>query len=128
MPVGGKRPGAGRKPGAAWKGKNPRPEAVRAMAKKRVQEVLTSAKDPLSVLVEIAADEGRDVQLRVQAATAACPFMFPRLSAAVVATAPAAARDDTANLVERLMQRFNRLAPPPVTIDAQAEPAQQEAA
>jgi proline dehydrogenase len=124
MPVGGKRPGAGRKPGAAWASKKPAP--IRDMAKARVREVLTTAQDPLSVLVEIAADVEQDVQLRVQAATAACPFMFPRLSAAVVATAPATARDDTQGLVERLMQRFARLAPPVQTIEGTASPAAAE--
>ena len=119
MPVGGKRPGAGRKPGDAWHTRKPPP--VRDMARQRVREVLTTAQDPLSVLVEIAADQDQDVQLRVQAATAACPFMFPRLSAAVVATAPATARDDTAGLVERLMHRFARLAPPTLTIDAEPQ-------
>ena len=119
MPVGGKRPGAGRKPGAAWHSRKPEP--IRDMAKQRVREVLTTAQDPLSVLVEIAADAGNDPSLRVQAASAACPFMFPRLSAAVVANAPATARDDTGALVERLMNRFQRLAAPPMTIEA--EPA-----
>ena len=118
--AGGKRAGAGRKPGAAWHSKKPAP--IRDMAKARVREVLTTAQDPLSVLVEIAADPEQDVQLRVQAATAACPFMFPRLSAAVVATAPATARDDTAGLVERLMQRFARLAPPPAIIEGKSSP------
>ena len=93
------------------------------MAKQRVREVLTTAQDPLSVLCEIAADPENDKPLRVQAATAAAPFMFPRLSAAVVATAPASSRDDTAGLVDRLMQRFARLAPPPITIEAESEPA-----
>lgn len=117
MPLGGKRPGAGRKPGAAWKGSKPRSEAVRTLAKKRVRAVLRGDEDPLSILVEIAADREQDVQVRVQAATAAAPFMFPRLSAAVVATAPMSSKDDTAGVVERLMQRFQRLAPP--TIEGQ---------
>jgi hypothetical protein len=85
-----------------------------------VREVLTTAQDPLSVLVDIAADTEQDPQLRVQAATAACPFMFPRLSASVVATAPASARDDTAGLVDRLMHRFAKLAPPTQTIEGEA--------
>jgi hypothetical protein len=121
VPKGGFREGAGRKPGKAWKSQKPAP--IRDIASARVREVLTTAQDPLSVLVEIAADQEQDVQLRVQAATAACPFMFPRLSAAVVATAPATARDDTAGLVDRLMQRFARLAPPVVTIDAEPQTA-----
>ncbi len=115
---GGKRAGAGRKPGAAWQGKNPREPALRDMAKSRVREVLTTAQDPLAVLVEIANDRAVDVQVRVQAATAAAPFMFPRLSATVVATAPLSARDDNAGLVERLMQRFARIGQ--ATIEGQA--------
>ncbi len=95
------------------------------MARARVREVLTTAQDPLAVLVEIANDAEVDVQVRVQAATAACPFMFPRLSAAVVATAPTTARDDTAHLVERLMQRFARLGAP-VTIEAEPVPSAAE--
>lgn len=112
MPVGGKRPGAGRKPGDAWHGKPARPKAIRDMAKARVREVLASSKDPLAVLIEIANDPGVDVQVRVQAATSCAPYMFPRLSATVVATAPMSARDDTAHVIERLMQRFARVALP----------------
>lgn len=119
MPSGGKRPGAGRKPGKAWDGVTPRPPDIRTMARSRVREILTTAQDPLAVLVEIANDAEVDVQVRVQAATAAAPFMFPRLSAMVVATAPATAKDETAGLVERLMQRFARLAPPVRTIEAE---------
>jgi hypothetical protein len=72
------------------------------------------------VLVEIANDQAVDVQLRITAATAAAPFMFPRLSAAVVATAPMSAKDDTAGLIERLSARFARLTVSAPTIDAQA--------
>ena len=89
------------------------------MAKSRVREILTTSLDPLAVLVEIANDERVDVALRVQAASSAAPYMFPRLSAMVVSSAPATAKDETAGLVERLMQRFARLAPPVPTIDAE---------
>ncbi len=92
------------------------------MANARVREVLTTASDPLAVLVEIANDPSVDVQVRVQAASSAAPFMFPRLSAAVVATAPATAKDETAGLIERLMRRFERLAPPVATIEGDAVP------
>jgi len=118
VPVGGKRPGAGRKPGDGWQGKNPRPKAMREMAQARVREVLTTANDPLAVLIEVANDRKVDVQIRVAAASVAAPYMFPRLSAVVVASAPATAKDDTAHLVERLMTRFARLAPPVPTIEA----------
>lgn len=117
---GGKRPGAGRKAGDAWKGQDPAPPDLRGMARARVREVLTTSNDPIAVLIEIANDSSVDVQTRVTAAIGAAPFMFPRLSASVVATAPINAKEDTAHLIERLSQRFARLVPPAPTIDAEA--------
>jgi hypothetical protein len=87
---------------------------MRNLAKSRVREVLTTAQDPLAVLVEIAGDAENDVQVRVQAATAACPFIFPRLSAAVVANAPAPNQHDTATLVDRILGKIGRMAAPEV--------------
>jgi hypothetical protein len=118
MPSGGKRAGSGRKPGPSWAGKNPRAPDMRAMAKERVREVLTTKNDPLAVLIEIANDPDVDVQIRLQAASSAAPYMFPRLSAVMVAQAPTNAREETAALIERLSHRFARLAPPAPTIDA----------
>lgn len=109
---GGKRPGAGRKPGPAWHGRTPRTKAIRTLAKERVREVLTTANDPLAVLIEIANDPAVEVTVRVQAAIGAAPFMFPRLSAAVVATAPVSAKEDHAELIERLTARFAKLVRP----------------
>lgn len=114
---GGKRPGSGRKSGAAWHGRNPRPPAVRDLAKSRVREVLTTKNDPLAVLIEIANNPEIDVQVRVQAATSAAPYMFPRLSATVVAHAPVNAREDTKQLIERLSQRFAKLVQSAPTIE-----------
>ncbi len=115
MPVGGKRAGAGRKAGAAWASK--KPASVRDMAKARVREVLTTAQDPLAVLVEIAASNDADPQLRVQAATAACPFIYPRLSAAVVANLGTPEKGDPARLVDELLQRIAKRVPAMPTID-----------
>ena len=110
---GGKRPGAGRKPGADWRGKHPRPDSVRELARSRVKEVLKTEKDPIAVLVEIANNPANDVQVRVQAASAAAPFIFPRLSASVVAAAPApTGKDDHQHLIERIMGKIARRAPP----------------
>lgn len=111
---GGKRPGTGRKAGAAWAGKvTPGVTSMREEARIRVRHVLAESKDPLTVLCEMAADETRPDSLRLEAAQAACPYMFPRLSAAMVATAPVSARDETGAIVQRLLDRFSRLAPPP---------------
>ena len=120
MPSGGKRLGAGRKRGPGWVSK--KPPALRDMAKARVREVLTTKNDPIAVLIEIANDPSVDVQIRVQAATSAAPFMFPRLSAVMVAQAPSNAKEETTALIERLSQRFAKLAPPQTPmIDAKAE-------
>ena len=114
---GGKRPGAGRKSGDAWKGASPRDPAVRSLARARVKQVLSEAQDPLSVLTEIAANATLEPQLRVQAATAACPFIYPRLSAAVVATTNAAPTPhDHAVLVDRILNRIASKAPNPAPI------------
>jgi hypothetical protein len=125
MPRGGARPGAGRKPGAAWAEK--KPPAAREIARAEVAKVLASSKSPLAILCEIAADETRDPILRVQAATAVCPFLYPRLSAAVVAdmTPPKEDRPTTQALLGKLSAAFGRLAAPeaePVAIDAECEP------
>lgn len=106
---GGRRPGAGRKAGEAWKPCKPAP--VRDMARARVREVLTTAQDPIAVLVEIANDRTVDVQVRVQAATSAAPFIFPRLSAAVVASAAPIDKEDNKHLIDRIMGRLERMQP-----------------
>ncbi len=72
-----------------------------------------------AVMLNRACDREVDVQIRVTAASAAAPYMFPRLSASIVATAPATSRDETSGLVDRLMRRFDLMAPKPtVTVDA----------
>jgi hypothetical protein len=120
VPSGGKRPGAGRKKGQAWHGAAPRDPSARELARSRVREVLTTASDPLAVLVEIANDAGNDVQVRVQAASAACPYIFPRLSAAVIATVPPASRDEHRTLVDRVLGKFEKMAASLPTIEAEA--------
>ena len=120
MPRGGARKGAGRKSGDAWK--ETRPVAVRDMAKARVREVLTTAQDPLAVLVEMAADHSVEPALRIQAAHAACPFIYPRLSAAVVATSTPdnSSKHDHQALVDRVLGKIARLAPPAPMIEGAA--------
>lgn len=124
MPRGGRRAGAGRKSGDAWASKAPEP--VRALARAKVQEILTSERDPLDVLVRLAFDEEQDPTLRVQAAAAAMPYLRPRLSAMVAMNVPAggAGQVDAQQLLQCLNERLARLAPP-VTLDA--EPAEHAA-
>ena len=89
--------------------------------------MLTTHNDPIAVLVEIANDPDVDVQVRVSAAIGAAPFMFPRLSAAVVATAPLGSKDTTAAIIERLTRKFARLVQPSPLIEAEPlQPAEVE--
>ena len=118
MPSGGKRVGAGRKPGGPGRGNYLRSDAIRVMAKQTVAEVLKSNTDPLHILVTLAADTGLEPALRVQAAAAAAPYCHPRLSASVVATASTTNARDAKALTDDIMQRLDRMAPPAPTIDA----------
>ena len=120
MPHGGKRAGAGRKSGADHVSK--RPPAIRELARARVRQILQAEKDPLSVLVQIASNEDLEPVLRVQAASAACGYIHPKLSAAVVATKDLdSGRPDANQMVAKLSTLLARLAGPPsqaLTIDA----------
>ena len=119
MPRGGARPGAGRKAG----GVQAKPRETIAVAREEVRKVLKTTKNPLAVLVEIAADESKDPTLRVQAAAAALPFMMPRLSASVVAdVSPKLDRPTNDALLEKLSRQFARLLPQGETIDVLPEP------
>lgn len=119
MAWGGKRVGAGRKPGGERR-KAPGPVAI---ARAEVEKVLASAKSPMAVLCEIAADETKDPQLRVQAASAICPYLYPRLNASVTAdVSPKLDRPTTAALMDKLSQQFARLAPPGRVIELLPEP------
>lgn len=94
---------------------------MRDLASARVREILTTATDPLAVLVEIAGNPEAEAPLRVQAATAACPYLYPRLSAAVVATVPGDSKvHDSAALVDRIMGKLARMVP--LTIESTAIP------
>jgi hypothetical protein len=69
MARGGKRPGAGRPPGAATK-------RTREIADAAAQEGLT----PLAYMLKILRDEEMDTESRFEAAKAAAPYMHPRLA------------------------------------------------
>ena len=121
MPSGGTRKGAGRKAGDAWASTKPVP--ARVVAKARVRKIL-SGSDPLAVLCRIAADEAAEKHLRVTAASAACPYLFPRLSAAVTASITPESRADPIALLDKLSTLIGRYAPAqkPQTIDAEPVP------
>lgn len=72
---GGKRAGAGR----------PRGDGARRAAQILARREM-SITDPVNFLLSIVADQKADFHLRMQAATAAAPFVKPKLSAVAVAT------------------------------------------
>lgn len=68
MARGGKRPGAGRKPGAAT-------TRTREIADKAASEGIT----PLEYLLSVMRDAGVDEAKRIDAAKAAAPYVHPKL-------------------------------------------------
>lgn len=119
MPRGGARPGAGRKPG----GERAKPPGPIEVARAEVRRVLTTSESPLAILTEIAANPDVDISLRVQAAIGVAPYLYPRLSASIVANASDKVdRPTTKALVDRLATAFGRLAqqdPAPKLIEAE---------
>jgi hypothetical protein len=130
VPRGGRREGAGRKAGAAWKG--PQSEgktALRKLSKARVQVLLADGHDPLVFLSAVIANNDIDLATRLHAAGLALPHVHPRLTALAVADAgQGAVRADTRDLIERLNVQISRLVGPRrlsgaerLVIDADAE-------
>jgi hypothetical protein len=114
---GGKRPGAGRKPG----GVRTKPAEIVDLARKEVTLLLKHAQSPMAVLCEIAADENRDPSLRVQAAAAVMPYIYPRLSASVVAdVSKSVDRPTQSALISKLNAQFARLSAPAETVEVLA--------
>jgi hypothetical protein len=133
MPRGGSRPntggareGSGRKPGSGWA--SPRPLPVREAARIAVKRALAGPDNPIDILLSIAGNDDVDVSTRVVAAAHAAPYMFPKLSASVVATTQSAVSGtDVMALMSKLTDRIGRLAPPTTTIEHEFEPADQPA-
>ena len=111
---GGKRQGAGRKPGAAWASGKPKP--VRSIARSTLIGVMEGGRDPLIGLLEIAEDRSIDPDIRVRAYVGALPFCRPRLSAQVTmdATPKEGATVSQEQRMERMVRMLDRLAPPRV--------------
>jgi hypothetical protein len=78
---GGKRQGAGRPAGPAWK---PAIAAMRASVVDRLQEAIGGENDPLAIALSIAADVKQPVEIRLGACNIAIPVMYPKLRATTV--------------------------------------------
>jgi hypothetical protein len=81
-----------------------------------------SDRNPIEILLEIASDESHPVDSRIAAANYAAPYLFPRLSAAVIDARHTVERIDSTDLIARLSDRIARLAPPaPATVITEAD-------
>jgi hypothetical protein len=108
MPRGGKRPGAGRPKGSHWK---PASTDLRAMAKVWSSEVVGTARDPLGFLIATAADDAHPIAVRLNAASIAVGFLYPKLSAATVESHSTVTRVDGRALIDQLEARIARSVP-----------------
>ena len=109
---GGKRAGAGRKPGARWHG--PRPKQLSTLARATTIGIMSDGRDPLLGVLEIAEDRQRDDDTRLKAYAIAMPYCRPRLS--MIVTADASPQDGAQtvsqeHLMQRMITMLDRLAP-----------------
>jgi hypothetical protein len=109
MPAGGRRAGAGRPAGSGWK---PALLNLRGMAHESLAQVLGTAKDPLHIVLEAAADPDLDIQVRLGACNIALQYLYPKLSATQVQSHNTSVKVDATDLLARLKDRIARLAPP----------------
>lgn len=73
MAQGGRRPGAGRKPGSRDK-----------FSAEMLKEAAETGELPLEYLLGVMRDESNPIELRVNAAKVAAPYVHPKLSAITV--------------------------------------------
>jgi hypothetical protein len=112
---GGKRSGAGRKPGggiAAVK-------VLRTEARALLAEIVGTDRDPLMVAIDIATDKSQPTPLRLEAALGAARYLHPTLSAQAVAHVGKPA--DASGVLSVIMDRFAKLTAPAPTIDMLVE-------
>lgn len=69
---GGRRPGAGRKPGA--------PNAQTSQRRELVEAAIAKGQSPIEMMLSIMRDETQTVELRLGAAKAAAPYVHPKLA------------------------------------------------
>jgi hypothetical protein len=102
---GGKRPGAGRKPGLLWRGTAAVSEASRVQI-----EVLERdhGADPRGFLAGVMNDSEIDLPTRMNAAATLMPYIYPRLSAQAVVSTRVEATDPGA-LIQTINNRLARI-------------------
>jgi hypothetical protein len=110
VPAGGKRLGAGRKPGSGWKAKI---GALRDETITRMTSIVSADQDPLSVIVGMVMDTELSVELRQSAAGIALPYLYPRLSAMTVDQRTTTVKIDGNALIDKLNLQIERLTEAP---------------
>src|SRR3954468_21061522 len=103
---GGRREGAGRPPGDAWK---PKVVAPRVETITRMRSLVAAERDPLNVVINFVLDESLDVPTRLTAAQTCLPYIYPRLSQATVDSKHTVTHVDGAALLERISERIEKL-------------------
>ena len=122
MSHGGKRSGAGRPSGPAWKVPF---AAIRASAADRLQEAIGGEHDPLAIALSIAADVKQPVEIRLGACGLAIPVMYPKLSATTVQANHTVTNLRGDELMDRLADRIARMhAPATIEHEAEADPVE----
>src|SRR5689334_8724580 len=106
---GGHRLGAGRPSGSTWK---PRVSEMREQTVRKLNRIVASERDPLSVLVSFVNDEDLDVGTRMNAAAIALPYLFPKLSEMRIDSKTTITNVDGNALMERIAEKIERLGSP----------------
>src|SRR5689334_9281360 len=83
MPSGGRRAGAGRRPGSGWQ---PAIRAMRTISAEERAVIVGSDRDPMQFLLGVVWNDQLDVQVRLSAAATAVQFLQPKLAATQVQT------------------------------------------
>jgi hypothetical protein len=115
--TGGKREGAGRKPGSVWK---PAVSEWRTCAAENAAALVGSDRDPLIFLVDRVFDEKLDIQTRVGCAAIATKYLHPTLSASSVAATHTVVKVDPGELLNRIAERISKQTNAATTIEHEA--------
>lgn len=116
---GGRRPGAGRKPGVP----GGQVMKIRQAARERIISLIECGRDPLDAVLDIAFNMELDVGTRLQAALGALPFVHPRLSSQTIDARSIQAKVNSAEVFAQLESRLNRYVGPVIEVEPAAESA-----